>query len=414
MDQYKERRQTILSRMPDNAMVVVTGAVRQHQSADQHYPFQQTGDFYYLTGWTEPDGVLIMIKKSGTRSILFHTGENAYDQRWHGRNISHGDAIQIYGFSQAEPREKFDKWLAEHRSEFEHVHIYVTQVNTRYQSANAQSSDIEIKTWLTEMRLIKSEQELAHIRHACSITAQAHQLTIETAAQSVFKNEREVAATFQYHTMMLGADCLAYDTIAASGDNACILHYTDNNEDIKAGSCILLDAGASCGSYAADVTRTWPISRQFSREQAIVYDIVFEAHQSCFAMLKSGVKMSDIQKLSQRILVDGLITHGIVEKGCDSEAVFKAFYGHGVGHSLGLDVHDPSPPRGAFELCENVVVTLEPGLYLTNHELLKDKRFLGIGVRLEDNCLVQTSGALNLTKAAPIKRSEIELLMRKQ
>lgn len=414
MDQYKERRETILSHMPDNTAIIITGAQRQHQSEDQYYAFRQTGDFYYLTGWVEPDSILVLIKQSSTRTILFHAGENAHDQRWHGKNISHGDAIQVYGFNQAEPRSEFEHWLAQHQDDFDRVYTYATQDTATYNRTNSQSGRDIINSWISGMRVVKTEQELRHMRRACSITAQAHRLTMEAAAQSLFTCEREIAATFQYHSTMLGADCLAYDTIAASNDNACILHYTHNNQFIESDSFMLLDAGASVKGYAADVTRSWPNSGKFNREQSIIYDIVHEAHHVCLSMLKSGMKMSDIQNRSQTILYDGLVEHNIIENSSDPGDVFKAFYGHGVGHSLGLDVHDPSPPRDKFVLAENMVITLEPGLYITNHKLLKDNRFLGIGVRIEDNCLIKQNGAEILTEEVPTKRSEIELLMRKQ
>jgi Xaa-Pro aminopeptidase len=227
-------------------------------------------------------------------------------------------------------------------------------------------------------------------------------------AKQRFQNEGQIAASFHYHCMMSGASGLAYDSIVAAGANACVLHYTKNNAPINTSDCILIDAGCEVKHYCADVTRTWPVSGRFSSEQRVVYELVLSVQKEMVKRCRPGVAMQNLQKQSRQQLIEGLIQLGIVDGGADMNALNHEFYGHGVGHSLGLDVHDLSPKKEDFILEEDMVVTIEPGLYLSASPLLKDGRFENIGIRIEDNIHITKTGSKNLTAVAAVEPEEIE------
>jgi Xaa-Pro aminopeptidase len=412
--QYIARRKALLDKVPDSSILVIFGAKRQHKSADQHFPFWQLGNFYYLSGWQEPDAILVMSKNRGIESTLYHVGENSHDARWHGRNISHTAAQTEHGFDDARPLKAFPEWLERQNQQYQSVFTLDAPADflARQQLTKAGEIDqLTLAQHLTAMRLVKTNEEIELMREAGRITARAHKDTMRASAEHTFSNERQIAASFQYYAQMNGASGLAYDSIAAAGANACTLHYTKNNSKINPDECVLLDAGCHIDHYCADVTRTWPVAGKFSAEQKAVYDVVMAAHSSCLQMLKPGVRFSEIHSHSQKLLVDGLKHIGVIKKSCDPQAAFEAFYGHAIGHSLGLDVHDPSPSREQFSLESNVVVTIEPGLYLSKSEHLEDDRFLGIGVRIEDNIRVLDEGIENFTENAPVEITDIENLM---
>lgn len=398
--------------LPDQSVMIMEGARRVKRSHDQMFPFWQFGDFSYLSGWDEPDAILVITKNNQkVTSILFHTGDNEHETRWHGSRVTHQEAKAYYQFDEALPRTDFDAWLKGHAKKFEQVYSTDTSQDYRSLSLLKKQDTTRLNHELTRMRVIKEAGEIELIQKACQITAKAHIETMQANAKKRFKSEQEVAATFQYRAMMNGADGLAYESIAASGQNACILHYTENNQIIEPQQCLLLDAGCTVGHYAGDVSRTWPVTGQFTNEQRAIYDLVLQAHQACIQDLKPGVSYLAIQQKSQDILLNGLMDLGVVDKHIDTDDWFMSFYGHGIGHSLGLDVHDPSPKRQAFILEENMVLTIEPGLYIQDSPLLKDKRFCNIGVRIEDNILIQKGGSLNLTQDVPVESKDIEHLV---
>ena len=412
--QYIARRKTLMDKMPNSSILIIFGAKRQHKSADQYFPFWQLGNFYYLTGWQEPDAVLVMSKNNEIESTLYHVGENSHDTRWHGRNISHTDAQIEHGFDHARPLKAFPEWLESQDQQYKSVFTLDAPADFLARQQLTEAGKVDQSTLaqhLAGMRLVKTNEEIELMREAGRITALAHRNTMRASTKHAFSNERQIAASFQYYVQMGGASGLAYDSIAAAGVNACTLHYTKNNSTINPDELILLDAGCHIDHYCADVTRTWPISGKFSAEQRAVYDIVAAAHHSCLQMIKPGVRFSEIHSHSQMMLIDGLKHIGVIKKSCDPQAAFSAFYSHAIGHAIGLDVHDPSPSREQFSLEKNVVVTIEPGLYISQSELLKDDRFLGIGVRIEDNIRVLDKGIENFTEKAPVKITDIENLM---
>ena len=415
---FQERRFQIFTRMDPETIVLLSGAIKIHQSADQMYPFRQYGDFYYLTVWQEADAVCVLYKTSQSiQSILFHKGYDLFDEKWHGGNYSHINACKVFGFDQAYPIGALESWLQQVSPSLATVYVnsyerLLEKIIKEKRVIVHQVNQIQLKIWLQGLRLYKSDHEIALMKRSCSITAQAHIMTMRQHVQSRFKYEREVAAAFQYHCLMQGASHIAYETIAAGGVNACILHYTNNRAVLSSPIIILLDAGASVDAYCGDVTRCWPISGKFTPEQRIIYAIVLTAHQACLAQIKPGITMCKLQEISEDVMISGLKSSGIVEMQADNQVLVQAFFGHAVGHSLGIDVHDPSPKQDRWILDKQMIITVEPGLYMRDHGLLKDKRFANIGMRIEDNILVTKDGYENLTKQAPVQINEIEALLK--
>ena len=364
-----------------------------------------------MSGWNEPDAILMIAKdKKELSDTLFHRGNNEFDSKWHGDNISHQDAENQYAFDQAFPVDFFSKWLEQNHTHYEKIFVLNDDIeNDQLQVlANRQIDTKWVQQELMHMRLIKDEKELDLIKKACEITCEAHNEIIRMNAESQFRYEYEIDASFYHQCMMQGASGLAYNTIVGGGSNACILHYTKNDQKIEKGSCILIDAGCQFSHYSADVSRTWPISGTFSNEQRLIYDLVLAVQREIIQKLQPGVKMKDLQEQSQDKLIDGLIQLGIVDSKADKKELFYDFYGHALGHSLGLDVHDPCSKREDFVLKKNMVITIEPGCYLRESKRLKDKRFQGMGIRIEDNIHILENGNENLTKSAKVMPEEIE------
>ena len=409
----KQRRERLVASLPVNTVVVISGAQKVIRSGDQHYPFWQYADFFYLTDWPEPNALLVIIKKAhGVESILFHQGYDPVDAKWHGASMDHATACAQFAMDEALPISHFPAWQAEHLTHAQSIILLAEdKVLPMLQQTHQQIDTEVLADLLMQQRVKKQAHEMRSIKQACAITTAAHLACMQAGMRGQLTSEKALAAALYYHGMLQGAEGLAYDTIAAAGGNACVLHYTKQDAMIATGDMVLLDAGFSIGHYAADVTRTWPISGQFSQHQSEIYRIVLAAHQACLAMVKPGVSMRALQALSQDIVLDGLQQLKIVDAKASKESLFQAFYGHGVGHSLGLDVHDPSPKRHAFILEEDMVVTLEPGLYLQDSPLLIDKSFCDIGVRIEDNIWVKGNGCENLTCNLPVQIADIESLV---
>ena len=410
--QYQKRRTALMNQLPDNAIVLISGARKHIRSGDQFFPFWQYANFHYLTGWPEPDAVLI-IQRQGreVQSIIFHPGYDPIDEKWHGKSLSHQEAEAIYGFDKAYARSALDQWLRNHSDAHAIMYLTADEKSPEGLPKTLMMDHKVLDAKLTKLRLYKDHLELEAMKKASSITVSAHLDCMRRGVSGAFSNEQEVAATFQYQCAMRKAEGLAYESIAASGQNACILHYTKNNVAIEPNSCVLLDAGCSVDHYCADVTRCWPASGKFTSQQRLIYQLVLQAQQACIAKIASGVAYQDLKLLSQTMMIDGLKQSKIVDQSATDEALFSAFYGHGLGHFIGLDVHDPDPGSKDFRLAENMVITIEPGLYLRDCALLVDKSFAGIGIRIEDNILVQKDHGFNLTDGVPVQIDEIESLV---
>ncbi|OHU88481.1 MULTISPECIES: Xaa-Pro aminopeptidase [Pseudoalteromonas] len=429
--EFLQRRTRLLSQLDKNAVAVIPAAVELTRSRDTEFPFRQDSDFYYLTGFNEPDAVLVLCKDRDEQlsSHLFCRNKDKVAEIWHGRRVGFEQAKAQYLFDHSYPLSELDEQLQ-------------SLVNTKRVLYYGQGTygDFDNKIWsllstlrgapkkgyrapeiikdirplVHEMRLFKSEAEIALMRKAAKISCEAHKRAMRFAKAGA--TEYQLEAELHHHYAMNGARHPAYGTIVGSGNNANILHYTENGDELKAGDLVLIDSGCELQGYAADITRTFPVSGRFSEAQKQVYELVLKAQQAAFEHVKPGGTLVKANQAAMKVMTQGLIQLGILAGDLDTlmeNQACKAFYMHGLGHWLGLDVHDV----GEYKLDEadrpfepGMVLTIEPGLYFDEDAEVPEK-FKGIGIRIEDDLLVTESGFENLTVDAPKTIADIEALM---
>ncbi|WP_413401301.1 Xaa-Pro aminopeptidase [Pseudoalteromonas sp. KJ71-7] len=427
--EFKARRERLLAAMDNNSIAIIPAAIELTRSRDTHYPFRQDSDFFYLTGFNEPDAVLVLCKNSDTPSLLFCLDKDKLAEVWHGRRI---------GFEKAQSEYLFDKTyaLSELNEQLlnlvngQQILFYAqgtypafdgkvfSMLNTLRSAPKkgdaAPSTIKDIRPLLHEMRLFKSPSEINIMREGCEISARAHMRAMRFP--HVGATEFQLEAELHHHYAMNGAPHPAYGTIVGSGDNANILHYTQNSDVLNNGDLVLIDSGCELQGYAADITRTFPVNGKFSTEQAALYNIVLKAQEVAFSEIKPGGLLSQANKLAMQVLTQGLLDLGILTGDFDelmAQGACKEYYMHGLGHWLGLDVHDVGDYKVNNQervLEPGMVLTIEPGLYISKDSNAPQK-YQGTGIRIEDNLLVTDSGHDNLTISVPKTISEIEALM---
>lgn len=425
------RRQQLAKLLPANAIAIIPGASEIIRNGDAHYRFCQDSDFYYLTGYEEPDALLVVVSGAQTESILFNRPRVLSEEIWTGPRLGQEDALSILKIDKAYAIDTFSTILPELLLEKEviyfpfgrypHYEKMVLQAWTKTkgkirQGKKAPRALCDLAPLMGEMRVLKDQQELKYMREAARISVEGH-LRMMRACPSL-KMEYELEAEFLHEVMRQGCRGLAYDSIVASGENACVLHYTDNNRVLAADALVLIDAGGEFRHYASDITRTIPANGRYSPEQQAIYELVLSAQRAGIAQIKPGSRWNVIQEAMVRILTQGLIDLKILQGRLDSlleQQAYKPFYMHSSGHWLGLDVHDVGAYKidAAWRTLEpGMVLTVEPGLYLSSHVLPKDSPWCGIGVRIEDDILVTADGYENLTAALPTEVNQIEGVMR--
>ena len=430
MIDYKSRRVALANQLPPNTIAVIPGAIEQIRNGDAHYQFCQDSDFFYLTGYEEPEALLCITSGQDTQSILFNRPRVAAEEQWTGARLGQEGAVSELQMDAAFPinalASKLSALFAERATIYYPVGrypVYEKMVfdawqavkNKVRQGVQAPQAFADIAPILGEMRLIKSEAELWYMREAARISVLAHQRAMR--ACRFLKLEYELEAEFLYEMVRQGCRATAYDSIVAGGANACTLHYTENNQPLVSGQLVLMDAGGEYHHYAADITRTYPINGRFSTEQRLIYELVLRAQQAGIARIKPGVPWNCIQQAIVRVLVEGLvdlnILTGEVQVLIEQEA-YKPFYMHSSGHWLGLDVHDTGlyKQEGVWRpLIAGMVLTVEPGLYISPNLDQVDSRWHGIGVRIEDDIHVTATGFENLTEALPVAIDAVEDLL---
>ena len=429
---YKERRAKLLSELPDNSVMIVAAASLVSRNADAEYPFRQSSDFYYLTGFNEPDGLLLLKPGSDQSVVLFCQPRDPEMEIWTGYRAGPEGCIETYGADAAYNLSEIDQQipslidgvdqlfypLARDAALDSRVKGWIQDLAKRVRAgAEVPKALSDSDPILHEMRLFKSDAEIAIMQRAADISAQAHVKAMQKCA--IGMNEFQLEAIIQSHCMAEGARFQAYTPIVAAGRNACILHYIDNDQSIHDGDLILIDAGCELDNYASDITRTFPANGQFSHEQQAIYQLVLNANKACIAAVKPGCNWDALHQLSVTILTEGLVELGLLSGEVDQlieSGAFRRFYMHRVGHWLGMDVHDVGSYRveGEWrELAPGIVTTIEPGLYIAPDDHSVEERWRGIGVRIEDDVLVTEDGARVLTSAVPKEIDEIEALMRR-
>ena len=429
VSEVNERRSRLLAAMDNNSVAIIPAAIEITRSRDTEFAFRQDSDFFYLTQFPEPDAVLILVKSEQNSSILFCRAKDKVAEVWCGRRIGEEKAQQEFGVDQAYTLNELDEQLVQlvsgkntlyyAQGTYPDFDDKVWQLLSKLRGApkrgwKAPSTIKDVRETLNEQRLFKSPAELAIMAKAGEISAQGHVRAMRFAKPGA--TEYQLEAELHHHYAMSGARHPAYGTIVGSGDNANILHYTENSDDLKDGDLVLIDSGCELAGYAADITRTFPINGQFSEPQKALYQLVLKAQLLALDMVKPGNTLKQAADATVRVLTEGLIELGILTGEIDqliAEEKYKDFYMHGLGHWLGLDVHDV----GEYKLDDKerpfepgMVLTIEPGLYISK-DADAPEQYRGIGIRIEDDVVVTHDGHLNLTSTVPKTVAEIEQLM---
>ncbi|WP_354624685.1 Xaa-Pro aminopeptidase [Psychromonas sp. MME2] len=430
MSEFQERRARYLAQMSDNSMAIFPAAAEQLRNNDCEYPFRQNSDFYYLTGFNEPDAYLLLIKKSeANQAILFNRKKDKSAEIWHGYRLGQSAAVSDLGFDSAYEVNEFEHHLQALMNGLSGLYFPMFQDTQLYDTlsgvvnhlrAGARRGSVAPVAFfdslaiLHEMRLFKSELEIELLSEAAEISASGHIRAMQSCHPGMW--EYQLQAEIEHEFAMQGSPQQSYNSIVAGGHHACVLHYTENNKQLHNGDLVLIDAGAEYQNYAGDITRTFPVNGVFSEQQATLYQLVLDTQISAISQLKPGVAMADVNKHAIRLLVDGLLELGLLQGESEQlikDEAYKAFYMHGIGHYIGLDVHDVGS-YGSLEaprpLEAGMVVTIEPGLYVSLDAEVDDC-WKGIGIRIEDDVLITAHGAQVLTASVPKDINEIEALM---
>ncbi|MBN2864768.1 MAG: Xaa-Pro aminopeptidase [Thiotrichales bacterium] len=426
----KQQRQKLFHQLPEKSAVLVSSGHEQIRNRDVEYPFRADSDFSYLTGFHEPDSVLLLVKKEGTHATVFVRPKDPEQETWQGRRLGVDMAPQMLAIDQACSVDDLDEKVLEALENIEHLYFSFSQMQVWMEPVETWLSGLKAKIRkgisapsklcdldeiMHENRVIKSPQEIDWMRHAAQVTVQGHLAAMKSVAPEMY--EFQVQAALENEFKVHGSQRVAFSTIAASGDNACILHYTENSDLIGDHHLILLDAGAEMHGYAGDITTTFPASGKFTDEQAQLYSLVLKAQQAAIALIKPGTTYDAPHQAVLKVLTSGLVELGILKGDVEAlikQEAYKPFFMHGTGHWLGMDVHDVGVYKvnGQWrELQPGMVLTVEPGLYIAPDSSDVDERWQGIGIRIEDDVLVTEQGADVLTVGLPRTVTEIEAWM---
>jgi len=406
--EYKNRRDKLVKKLSNDSIAIIYSATNKTRSNDTEFPYRQDSNFYYLTGFTEDNSVLIFIKtKNFSKTILFVQKKDKKLELWNGKKLGILQAKKIFLVDEVYDKRSLKKRIKEYISKKKYMYCDLTHKDKRVKKILKLSKDIKIKYDLLliiqKMRLIKSSSEIKLIKRAINITKNAHHKIIKSNKSN--KNENDLLAQIEYEFKSAGAYSDAYTSIVACGNNANTLHYIYNNKLLIENELILIDAGCEYKYYASDITRTIPVNGKFTIAQKELYNLVLDTQVKIINSIKPKVKRSELQKKTEILLTKGMIKLGIL-KGNYKELIkknkHKKYYPHGIGHWIGLDVHDPAPYRdlkgNEIPLAKNMVLTIEPGLYIDKNDKNVPKRYRGIGIRIEDNILVTKNGCKNLSK----------------
>ncbi len=426
---FQQRRTRLLERMQAGVAVIPT-AHEQQRNRDTTYPYRADSYFHYLTGFPEPEAVLVLVAGATPKTILFCREKDESKEIWDGFRYGPDGAREIFGFDEAHPIAELDARLAEllpdrpalwyslgHDAAWDvRIATALNAVRAQTRSGKRAPTDIrDVRAALDEQRLVKDGHEIELMRQAAAIACDAHRRAMRFAAPGRF--EYEVEAEFLHEFRRRGSQSPAYSSIVAAGANACVLHYVDNNRELHDGDLLLIDAGCELDGYASDITRTFPVNGRFSGPQADVYNLVLAAQAAAIATIKPGATFHDPHVAAVRVLAQGMVDLKLLEGSVDgvieSES-YKRFYMHRTGHWLGLDVHDAGEYKYGDDwrvLAPGMMLTVEPGCYIRPFEAVP-KAFWNIGVRIEDDALVTESGCDIITTAAPKTIADIEALMR--
>jgi Xaa-Pro aminopeptidase len=469
MNRFAQRRTQFMDAIGDG-LAIIPAAVESVRNDDVNHVFRQSSDFFFLTGFDEPDAVALFDPKHDQPYVLFVRPRDPEMEAWNGKRAGVDGATDRFGADEAFPISELEKVLRDRLRDRDTLWYSVgSLIDSRVLGSLRQARSMSIRAGITvpssiidpsptlhEFRLIKSPDEIEALREACRISAEGHSEAMRFATPG--RSEHDVQSAMEYVFRASGATREGYPSIVASGDSACILHYTENDQPLGNGDLLLIDAAAEIGYLSSDITRTFPVNGRFSDAQRVVYDVVLAAQEAVIEVCEPGLPYTDMRDIAVRTLTEGMVALGLLP-GPVEDAVaygwYREFYFHGTGHWLGMDVHDAGSYRAdgvGRPLQPGMTFTVEPGIYVARDktvlELAKvpfdvdaerdlaylegaseakrflDKRreeadvvthevptqFLGIGVRIEDDLLITSSGNENLTRGVPVDPDEIEAL----
>lgn len=430
--EFKRRRQHLMQRVGKGNIALIASASTRIRNRDVLYPFRQDSDFYYLTGFNEPESLAVFIPgREQGEYILFCREYDDTKALWEGAHAGLEGATKHYEADDSFPIDDLDEILPgmlENKSkvyypmgtnsELDHSLLdWINHLRSQSRSGvTAPGELVSLEHILHEMRLYKSREEVRLIQRAADVSAAAHVHAMQRCRPGMY--EYQIEAELLHHFVREGLRAVAYPSIVAGGKNACVLHYTENSDKLKNGDLLLIDAGAECDHYAADITRTFPVSGRFSEPQKQLYQLVLDAQLAALAEIRPGVPWNCAHDAAVEVLTKGLIALGLLKgkvKKLIKDEKYKPFFMHRIGHWLGMDVHDVGDYKveGEWRLLEpGMVLTVEPGLYIAPDCKTVDEQWRGIGIRIEDDVLVTEDGSLCLTAAVPKTIDEIEQIMK--
>ena len=421
-----------MRRMQPRSVAIIPGAREATRSNDTNYRFRQDSDFFYLTGFEEPDAIAVIKPGETHEYSLFVRPRDPEREIWDGRRAGVEGAKSEFGAQEALPIDKFDEKLPEILNDAE-ILYYRLGVNrdlddkiiheiARMRSLNRKpihppETIIDPATIVHELRVIKSPEELEIMQRAADIAAEAHVEAMKAVRPGM--REYEVEALIEQIFRRHGAAAPAYTSIVGAGANATVLHYINNDGELRDGELVLIDAGAEYKGYASEITRTFPINGRYAKAQREIYDLVLKAQMSCVDMVRPGVTHEQLKQHSIEVLTEGMVELGLLQGKPEQlikDKKYEKFYMHGLGHMLGIDVHDVGRyyfGKESRALEPGVVMTIEPGIYVAPDTKDVPEQYLGIGVRIEDDVLCTNNGPRVLTSKVPKQAEEIEALMAK-
>ena len=427
--EFPKRRKELMHMMGDDSIAILPTASEKVRNSDADYPFRANSDFYYLTGFPEPEALMVLLPgRANGEFILFCRERDLEKETWHGRRAGLEGACEAYGADDAFPItdiddilpgliEKCDKVFYTFGNDKGHDEKITSMVHTlRNLSRSGTHSPHEfvaLDHLLHDMRLYKSRSELKVMREAADVSVAAHTRAMQVCRPGMmeYQLEAEFLYTFRRHN-----GHAAYSTIVGGGENGCILHYTENNCQLHDGELVLIDAGCEIDNYAADITRTFPVNGTFSEAQRAVYQLVLDAQYAAIEQVKPGNHWNDPHEAAVKVLTQGLVKLGLLKGRLPKllkDQAYRRFYMHRTGHWLGMDVHDVGDYKvgDAWRVLEpGMVLTIEPGLYIGEEEDIPEA-FRNIGIRIEDDVVVSKDGHDVLTDGVPKEISQIEQLM---
>ena len=416
--EYKKRREVFTKKLQKNSVAILFSAEAKTRSNDTEYPYRQNSNFYYMSGFTEDNAALVFVKGAKkTKSYLFVYKKDKTEELWNGKRLGVLQAKKRFDvdavFEQSEISSKLKIFLEDKDTLYYDFKLDYSKVKLLKRYAKNVDTFKNAAKPIQKMRLIKSPAEIATIKEALKITKKAHHIAMKRAKK--LRYEYELQAEFEYIFRKNGAQSDAYTSIVASGNNANTLHYINNSAKLEKNELILIDAGCEYNYYASDITRTIPSRGVFTQAQKELYQLVLDVQKEIITLIKPGVMRTNLQKRSEELLCRGLVQLGILEgsvKKLLKKNAHKKYYPHGIGHWMGIDVHDESPYKNKkgkeIPLQAGMVLTIEPGLYIDKDDSSAPKRYRGIGIRIEDDILVTKKAYKNLSKKIKKEIKELE------